>query len=104
MWKLSPDGKLQDVIPSRRLDKDWWEGLAVDSSFVRDPAGNMYWSAGLGKNQMVVMKRAPDGSVTQLAGGPEGDADGKGAAARLATSTEWPPAPMGRFTSWMATA
>lgn len=83
VWKLSPDGKLVDVIPSRRLTQDWWEGLAVDSSFVRDSAGNMYWAAGLGKGQKAIMKRAPDGSVTQLAGGPKGDADGKGAAARF---------------------
>lgn len=83
VWKLSPDGKLEDVIPSRRLNQDWWEGLAVDFAFVRDSAGNMYWSAGLGKDQMVVMKRAPNGAVTQLAGGPKGDADGQGAAARF---------------------
>lgn len=83
VWELSPDDKLVDVIPSRRLNQEWWEGLAVDFSFVRDSAGNMYWSAGLGKDKKTIMKRAPDGSVTQLAGGPRGDADGKGAAARF---------------------
>ncbi|MGH9492581.1 MAG: hypothetical protein ACRD2K_03690 [Terriglobales bacterium] len=95
VWRLSPDGKLEDVIPSRRLDKDWWEGLAVDSSFVRDSAGNMYWPADLGKNQQVVMKRAPDGSVTQLAGGAKGDADGKGAAARFRRIDRMAPGPDG---------
>ena len=83
VWKLSPAGKLEDVIPARRLDKDWWEGRAVDFTFVRDPAGYIYWSADLGKNQQVLMKRAPGGAVTQVAGGAKGDADGKGAAARF---------------------
>ena len=83
VWKLSPDGKLVDVVPSRRLNQDWWEGLAVDFTFVRDSAGNMYWSAALGKKHMVLMKHAPNGSVTPLAGGPTGDTDGKGAAARF---------------------
>ncbi|MDP9263308.1 MAG: hypothetical protein M3O85_03190 [Acidobacteriota bacterium] len=83
VWRLSPAGKLADVIPSRRLNQDWWEGLAMDFAFVRDSAGSVYWSAGMGKDQMVVLKRAPNGAVTQLAGGPKGDADGKGAAARF---------------------
>jgi hypothetical protein len=86
VWKLSPDGKLVDVVPSRRLTQDWWEGVAVDFTFVRDSAGAMYWSTGLAKDQKdqkVMVKRAPDASATLLAGGPPGDADGPGAAARF---------------------
>ncbi len=95
VWRLSSDGKLEDVVPSRRLNQDWWEGRVVDFSFVRDSAGNMYWSAGLGKDQMAVMKRAPNGAVTQLAGGPKGDVDGQGAAARFTRLDRMTAAPDG---------
>ena len=58
-WKLSASGVLEKS-PTR-------EGFLQDASFVRDPAGNMYWfnpgpPAGF-------MRRAPGGAVTQLGAG-----------------------------------
>ena len=39
IWRLASDGSLSDVIPAR-------EGFRTGYSFVRDSAGNMYWSEG----------------------------------------------------------
>ena len=64
VWKLSKDGKLEDVIPPR-------EGFLENYSFVRDGAGNMYWAGG-GEGdaspRRTIQKRTPDGKVTTLVG------------------------------------
>jgi hypothetical protein len=60
VWRLSPNGKLTDVIPSR-------EGFLDDYSFVRDQAGNMYW-ANRGE-KTVVKKRSSDGKLHTHAAG-----------------------------------
>jgi hypothetical protein len=79
VWKLSAGGALTEVKPATELKSDWWSGKSRDFSFVRDSAGNMYWAA----DEQVVVKRAPGGSVLEVAGGANGDADGKGGAARF---------------------
>lgn len=61
VWRLSPDGKLVDVIPSR-------QGFLRDYSFVRDAAGNMYWAER--EPRTVIRKRAPDGTISTLAACP----------------------------------
>lgn len=57
VWRLGVDGKLQDVIPAQ-------EGFRKNYSFVRDAAGNMYWSEGDGPVE--IRKRAPDGVITTV--------------------------------------
>ncbi len=84
VWKLSPDGKLTDVIPAR-------EGFLTQCSFVRDARGNMYWAGdgeGDRENRVCIRRRAPDGSVSILAGGESGREDGVGRAARF-TDIRW---------------
>ena len=55
IWRLGADGKLVDVVPAR-------EGFRKNYSFVRDAAGNMYWSEGDGPVE--IRRRAPDGVIT----------------------------------------
>jgi len=57
VWRLGVDGKLQDVIPAQ-------EGFRKNYSFVRDAAGNMYWSEGDGPVE--IRKRAPDGVISTV--------------------------------------
>lgn len=61
VWRLSPDGKLQRVIPSR-------EGFLKNYSFVRDDAGNMYW-ADRGQYGFIRRKAAADGAIRAVAQG-----------------------------------
>lgn len=84
VWKLSRDGELEDVIPST-------EGFLTDTSFVRDDRGNMYWAGGGegdGSNRVYVRKRAPDGTLSILAGEKPGRSDGVGRQARF-TDIRW---------------
>jgi len=82
VWQLSPQGRLSELIPAARLEAEWWSGALRDFTFVQDAAGNMYWPAGEpGPEQTLVKKRAPDGSITTLAGGAARPGDGHGAAA-----------------------
>jgi hypothetical protein len=60
VWRLSPDGKLADVIQARVGFRDDYQ----DFSFVRDRAGNMYWATRT--KPAVIRKRAPDGTVTDF--------------------------------------
>jgi sugar lactone lactonase YvrE len=79
VWKLSRDGKLEDVIPATR-------GFLERYSFVRDRQGNMYWAGdgeGDASDRVWIQKLAPDGTLTRLAGGEAGRADGIGAAAQF---------------------
>ena len=57
VWRLGVDGKLADVIPAR-------EGFRKGYSFVRDAAGNLYWSEGDGP--LEIRRRAPDGAITTV--------------------------------------
>jgi hypothetical protein len=54
VWRLSNEGQLSDVIPAR-------EGFLNDYSFVRDRAGNMYWSDLSDKT--IIRRRSWDGSI-----------------------------------------
>ncbi len=84
VWKLSHDGKLEDVIPAT-------EGFLTDYSFVRDGQGNMYWAGdgeGDASDRVCIKKRASDGTVSILAGGKEGRSDGVGRAAEF-TAIRW---------------
>jgi len=60
VWRLSADGKLEDVIPAR-------EGFLQNYSFVRDAASNMYWADRAGTGS--IRKRLPDGRVVTVASG-----------------------------------
>src|SRR5262245_37359847 len=55
VWRLTQEGVLADIIPAR-------EGFLNDYSFVRDGAGNMYWSDTSAKNS--IRRRSPDGPIT----------------------------------------
>jgi len=57
VWRLGTDGKLVDIVPAR-------EGFRRDYSFVRDAAGNMYWTEGEGP--LRVRRRSPDGTLTTV--------------------------------------
>jgi hypothetical protein len=61
VWKRSPDGAIIDVIPARAGFRDDYD----DFHFVRDRAGNMYWADE--DSVTVIRKRAPGGTVTDLA-------------------------------------
>ncbi len=58
IWRLSPDGTIVDVVPAR-------EGFHAEFSFVRDGAGNQYWTDRTPCT--VFRKRTPDGTVTTIA-------------------------------------
>jgi hypothetical protein len=59
VWKLSPDGRISKVIPDK-------EGFLEDYSFVRDPAGRMYWVDRSTPCQQVIRKNT-DGSISRFA-------------------------------------
>ncbi|HZN34539.1 MAG TPA: hypothetical protein VFB80_12000 [Pirellulaceae bacterium] len=58
VWRLTRDGSLSDVIPAR-------DGFLRDDSFVRDKAGNRYWTEAGGPAK--ILKRSTDGRITTLA-------------------------------------
>ena len=71
LWHFNEDGRLIELgVPPRGA------GLA------RDAAGNQF-SVESDAQTMRLLRRAPDGQVTVLAGGARGDADGPGAQARF---------------------
>ncbi len=80
IWKMTPDGKFEYLLkptddPPRAM------------SIWRDGEGNNYW---IDQNnhtriQTLLLRRAPDGTVTTLAGSAYGHADGKGSAARFSS-------------------
>ena len=57
VWRLGTDGKLADIIPAT-------QGFRKDYSFVRDAAGNMYWT--LREGPLLVRRRSQDGTVTTM--------------------------------------
>ena len=57
VWRLGRDGNLVDIIPAR-------EGFRKNYSFVRDAAGNMYWSEGDGPVE--IRRKAPGGAITTV--------------------------------------
>ncbi|HVF39280.1 MAG TPA: hypothetical protein VM939_05215 [Gemmatimonadaceae bacterium] len=79
VWRLSPNGKVTDVLaPTNDLPL----GL---QSFIMDAEGSVYSvNARTAKTPVLaLLKRSPDGSVTRVAGGAPGHADGAGPAAQF---------------------
>lgn len=82
VWKMTPLGKetyLQTPIDS------FMSGLSI----WRDSAGNMYSIEQNNhlKERTLLLRRTPAGVVSTLAGGPYGQADGQGTAARFGSIT-----------------
>jgi len=76
-WKLAPDGTVTTTVPDGQVAR----GMGL----LRDRQGNSYaveQNNNL-RQRTVIVRRAPDGRVTELAGGAYGFADGTGTAARL---------------------
>jgi|HubBroStandDraft_3_1064219.scaffolds.fasta_scaffold00801_3 tetratricopeptide (TPR) repeat protein len=74
-WRLDPAGRLTDVLPPA-LEVPPGMGLLADRR------GNRYAFGRRGAGgALVLFRRAPGGTVTSLAGGGPGQADGHGAAA-----------------------
>ena len=80
IWKMTPDSKFEYLLeptdkPPRAI------------SIWRDHEGNNYWidQNNHTKTQTLLLRRAPDGRVTTLAGGAYGHADGKGSAAKFSS-------------------
>lgn len=78
VWKMTPQGKLTYLVePTNNPPRG--------ASLFHDNAGNMYLADvdNRTKKQSVLLKRAPDGQVTVLAGGSYGYKDGKGTDAKF---------------------
>ncbi len=65
VWRLSPDGKLVDIIAAREAFREDYE----DFSFVRDRAGNMYWV--VRGSPTVIRRRTPEGKTTDITHGAD---------------------------------
>jgi len=82
VWKMTPQGKEAEL--ERPVDS-----VTSGISIWRDNAGNMYsieQNNNL-KQKTLLLKRTPDGSLSTLAGGGYGYADGKGSAAKFSSVT-----------------
>jgi len=80
IWKMTPDGKFEYLLePTDRPPRAM--------SIWRDREGNNYWidQNNHTKTQTLLLRRAPDGKVTTLAGGAYGHADGNGSAAKFSS-------------------
>ncbi|MFN2513209.1 MAG: hypothetical protein ABR568_17520 [Pyrinomonadaceae bacterium] len=78
VWKMTPEGMFTYVLePSEHPPRGW--------SIWRDRAGNMYFieQNNHTKRETLLLRRSPEGSVTTLAGGAYGHADGKGNLAKF---------------------
>jgi hypothetical protein len=63
VWRLSPDGRLEDVIP-------WQPNFRDDYGFVADAAGALYWASCVDMSRpCTVKRRTNDGKVSIAAGG-----------------------------------
>jgi sugar lactone lactonase YvrE len=62
IWRLSPNGRLADVIPWRAGFLQDYE----DFGFVRDRSGAMYWVRAVRRTHTEIRKRTPDGRVTTI--------------------------------------
>jgi sugar lactone lactonase YvrE len=80
VWKMTPDGNLswlQEPSDNPKPGMSLWI----------DAAGNMYSvdQNNHTRTRTLLLRRAPDGTVTTLAGGAYGHTDGKGAAAKFSS-------------------
>ncbi|MEW6212116.1 MAG: SMP-30/gluconolactonase/LRE family protein, partial [Acidobacteriota bacterium] len=73
VWRLAPDGHLLDIVPQS-------SHLVAGSGVLMDREGNIYSvRGGASESQRTeLIRRAPDGLITVLAGGERGHADGRG--------------------------
>ena len=84
LLKIGPDGATAEVIPPTVDRKRFW-----GNAFTLDGGGNVYFGytnnprAGEVKYESLLLRRAPDGRVTALAGGKAGHSDGKGQEAQF---------------------
>ena len=79
MWRLTPQGRLTDVIrPTENLPL----GL---QSFLMDDAGSVYSvnARSARTPELLLLKRSPDGRISTLAGSTVGHADGTGSRAKF---------------------
>lgn len=74
VWRLTPDGRMTDVIPPT---ENFPLGL---QSFITDGVGNVYSvnARNAQTAEMLLLKRGPEGEITTLAGSTVGHADGTG--------------------------
>ncbi|HEX8070776.1 MAG TPA: hypothetical protein VF546_12545 [Pyrinomonadaceae bacterium] len=80
VWRITPAGEFAYLLaPTYEPPR----GLTVE----RDRAGNSYAVETDGAGNVRLLRRAPDGRLTTLAGGPAGFADGRGPAARFTSVT-----------------
>jgi sugar lactone lactonase YvrE len=81
LWRIEPDGGVAELrIPGQRVATG-----ALDELLAVDRKGNHYFASGNESftRDPQLMKRAPTGTVTRLAGRARGRADGKGSAAKF---------------------
>ncbi|HEY7547696.1 MAG TPA: SMP-30/gluconolactonase/LRE family protein, partial [Blastocatellia bacterium] len=73
VWRLAPDGHLLDIVPQTSHP-------ASGSGVLVDREGNVYSVRGGASlsERTELIRRAPDGQITVLAGGERGHADGRG--------------------------
>lgn len=92
VWRITPDGETTQVYPTEGNAKPVLVGAGGDP-FTIDSAGNIYCVVTPDESRIV--KITPDGTVTTLAGGEAGHADGRGAEARFgnlhAATMAWGP-------------
>jgi len=60
VWRLSPDGQVHDVIPTR-------SGFLTGYGFARDSSGTMYWAEG----DAIYARQSEEGAVRLVATAPE---------------------------------
>lgn len=80
VWRMTPEGRLTYLLePTERPPRGW--------SIWRDRAGSMYFleQNNHTKRETLLLRRSPDGTVTTLAGGAYGHADGRGNLARFSS-------------------
>jgi sugar lactone lactonase YvrE len=84
LWRYTPPQSPAIVIAPTENRKAFW-----GNSFTLDRGGNVYFayknnpSAGEDDDEVLLLKRRPDGVVSVLAGGATGHADGSGRRARF---------------------
>jgi sugar lactone lactonase YvrE len=79
VWRLTTGGKIEDLVPPTA-------NLALGlQSFAVDPAGNIYSvnARTVQSPRLELLRRSADGTITSLAGGTPGFADGRGGQARF---------------------